>query len=513
MGKLNGFTEYSRLSEKYFPVNRRIKNYKEFTIKPKTTELKNQAARCMDCGVPFCHSGCPLGNLIPDFNDLVLNNKWKEALDILHLTNNFPEFTGRLCPAPCEAACVLGIIDPPVSIEMIEKYIVEKGFSEGWIKPVIPRNRTGKKIAIVGSGPAGLAAAQQLNSVGHDVTVLERDNKIGGLLRYGIPDFKLEKKIIDRRINLLKKEGINFKCKIEVGKTKSLKDLESTYDIILLCTGSTIKRELEIEGAYLKGVEQAMDFLTYNNKYVDGQIDSFSNKFNSKGKNIIVIGGGDTGSDCIGTSNRHGAKKIINFEIAKKPPISRNDKNPWPHWPFTFKTSSSHEEGVHREWGILAKRFIGDKNGNLIGNNNHPILSLKNITSGDRGTYYVKVKKESSCADGYIKAKHVVKKEEATDDVVVEVKKAELIKILKPKLKKNGKLMIIDAEGTLSITGAVTEDKIDEILINEEEEVINDDNTFTYLLFVPSEGAEIRIIGKNNGEVVKELSFKIKVGK
>jgi len=367
MGKLNGFIEYSRLSEKYFPVNRRIKNYKEFTIKPKTSELKNQAARCMDCGVPFCHSGCPLGNLIPDFNDLVLNNKWKEALDVLHLTNNFPEFTGRLCPAPCEAACVLGIIDPPVSIEMIEKYIVEKGFSEGWIKPVIPRNRTGKKIAIVGSGPAGLAAAQQLNSVGHDVTVLERDNKIGGLLRYGIPDFKLEKKIIDRRINLLKKEGINFKCKIEVGKTKSLKNLESTYDIILLCTGSTIKRELEIGGAYLKGVEQAMDFLTYNNKYVDGQIDSFSNKFNSKGKNIIVIGGGDTGSDCIGTSNRHGAKKVINFEIAKKPPISRNDKNPWPHWPFTFKTSSSHEEGVHREWSILAKRFIGDENGNLIG--------------------------------------------------------------------------------------------------------------------------------------------------
>ena len=213
MGKLNGFTEYSRLTEKYFPVNRRIKNYKEFTIKPKTTELKNQAARCMDCGVPFCHSGCPLGNLIPDFNDLVLNNKWKEALDILHLTNNFPEFTGRLCPAPCEAACVLGIIDPPVSIEMIEKYIVEKGFSEGWIKPVIPRNRTGKKIAIVGSGPAGLAAAQQLNSVGHDVTVLERDNKIGGLLRYGIPDFKLEKKIIDRRINLLKKRALILNVK------------------------------------------------------------------------------------------------------------------------------------------------------------------------------------------------------------------------------------------------------------------------------------------------------------
>ena len=367
MGKLNGFTEYSRLDEKLFPVNNRIKNYKEFTITPKTSELKKQAARCMDCGIPFCHSGCPLGNLIPDFNDLVFNNKWKEALDILHLTNNFPEFTGRLCPAPCEASCVLGIIDPPVSIEMIEKYIVEKGFSEGWIRPILPTNRTGKTIAIVGSGPAGLAAAQQLNSVGHKVTVLERDNKIGGLLRYGIPDFKLEKKIIDRRIKLLKEEGVEFKCNTEVGKTKSIKDLESIYDIILLCTGSTIKRKLEIEGSNLKGVEQAMDFLKYNNKYVDGQIDSIPKKFNAKGKNIIVIGGGDTGSDCIGTSNRHGAKKIINFEIAKKPPLSRNEKNPWPYWPFTFKTSSSHEEGVHREWSILTKRFIGDKNGRLIG--------------------------------------------------------------------------------------------------------------------------------------------------
>ncbi len=367
MRKLNGFTEYSRLNENLFPVNSRIKNYKEFTIKPKTIELKNQAARCMDCGVPFCHSGCPLGNLIPDFNDLVFNNKWKEAIDILHSTNNFPEFTGRLCPAPCEAACVLGIIDLPVSIEMIEKYIVEKGFLEGWIKPVIPKRRTGKKIVIVGSGPAGLAAAQQLNTVGHKVTVLERDNKIGGLLRYGIPDFKLEKKIIDRRVNLLKKEGINFKCNIEVGKTISLKDLESSYDIILLCTGSRVRRKLEIVGNNLKGVEQAMDFLTYNNKYVDGQIDSLSNKFNAKDKNIIVIGGGDTGSDCIGTSNRHGGKKVINFEIAKKPPLSRDEKNPWPHWPFTFKTSSSHEEGVHREWSILTKRFIGDKNGRLVG--------------------------------------------------------------------------------------------------------------------------------------------------
>ncbi len=367
MGKVKGFKEYDRIDEKYIPVRKRLKNYKEFTISPKKSELNSQAARCMDCGVPFCHSGCPLGNLIPDFNDLVYKNKWKDALDVLHSTNNFPEFTGRLCPAPCEAACVLGIIDPPVSIELIEKHIVEKGFKENWIIPKIPAKRTGKKVAIIGSGPAGLAAAQQLNSVGHNVTVYERDNKVGGLLRYGIPDFKLEKNIIDRRVNILKKEGITFKCNIHVGKTVKFKDLESNYNAILLCTGSTIKRNLDIEGVKSKGVVQAMDFLTHNNLFVDDQISDHMDLYNAKDKNVIVIGGGDTGSDCIGTSNRHGAKSVINFELAPKPPSERDKNNPWPYWPFTLKTSSSHEEGANREWSILTKKFVEDSNGSLVG--------------------------------------------------------------------------------------------------------------------------------------------------
>tara|TARA_B100001769_G_scaffold271911_1_gene265485 strand:- start:564 stop:2015 length:1452 start_codon:yes stop_codon:yes gene_type:complete len=366
MGKVKGFKEYKRIDEKYIPVRKRLKNYKEFTITPKKSELNSQAARCMDCGVPFCHSGCPLGNLIPDFNDLVYNNKWKEALDILHSTNNFPEFTGRLCPAPCEAACVLGIIDPPVSIELIEKQIVERGFKENWITPKIPNKQTGKRIAIIGSGPAGLAAAQQLNSVGHSITVYERDSKIGGLLRYGIPDFKLEKNIIDRRIDILIKEGIEFKCNIEVGKDLTINDLEKDYDAILMSTGSTIKRSLDIPGNELSGVIQAMDFLSHNNKYVDGVLDKHLDIYNAKGKNVIVIGGGDTGSDCIGTSNRHGAKNIVNFELAPKPSSKRDLKNPWPHWPFTLKSSSSHEEGVERKWSILTKKFIGDKNNNII---------------------------------------------------------------------------------------------------------------------------------------------------
>ena len=367
MGKVKGFKEYDRIDEKYVPVRKRLKNYKEFTISPKKKELESQAARCMDCGVPFCHSGCPLGNLIPDFNDLVYNNKWKEALDVLHSTNNFPEFTGRLCPAPCEAACVLGIIDPPVSIELIEKHIVEKGFSENWIVPRIPSKRTGKKVAIVGSGPAGLAAAQQLNSVGHKVTVYERDDKIGGLLRYGIPDFKLEKNIIDRRLKILEKEGVTFKCNVDIGKDIDIPDLESKYDSILLCTGSTIKRSLDIPGIDLPGVIQAMDFLTHNNRFVDNQLSDHLECFNAKGKNVIVIGGGDTGSDCIGTSNRHGAKNVINFELASKPPTERSEENPWPYWPFTLKTSSSHEEGSEREWNILTKGFVSDSDNNLIG--------------------------------------------------------------------------------------------------------------------------------------------------
>ena len=366
MGKLRGFLDYDRTVEKNIPVYKRIKNFKEFTIKPDDDELVKQGSRCMDCGVPFCHSGCPLGNLIPEFNDAVHNKNWREALEILHSTNNFPEFTGRLCPAPCEAACVLGLISPPVSIEMIEKYIVERGFSEGWIKPNIPQNRTGKKIAIVGSGPAGLAAAQQLNSAGHSVIVYERDPKIGGLLRYGIPDFKLEKSIIDRRVNLMIEEGVKFKTSIEIGKDIKINKLKDDNDIVLLCGGATIKRNLPIPGHNSSGIVQAMDFLKNQNEIVDG-LKKVIPELDARGKNVIVIGGGDTGSDCIGTSNRQGAKSVVNFEILPKPPKDRSNENPWPYWPFTLKSTSSHEEGIKREWSILTKEFIANDKGQLTG--------------------------------------------------------------------------------------------------------------------------------------------------
>ena len=363
MGKLKGFIEYERTDEGLVPVKKRVKNYKEFTLKPSDEKLKEQGGRCMDCGVPFCHSGCPLGNLIPDFNDAVYNNEWEKALYLLHSTNNFPEFTGRLCPAPCEAACVLGLINPPVSIEMIEKYIVERGFKEGWIKPNPPKIRTGKKIAVVGSGPAGLAAAQQLNKVGHEVHVFERDSKIGGLLRYGIPDFKMEKHIIDRRLSILEEEGIKFYTETEVGKDLSSEELKQ-YDSVVLCGGATIKRNLPIQGSNLNGVKQAMDFLKLQNEVVDG-IKKTSEDLNAKNKDVIVIGGGDTGSDCIGTSNRQEAKSVTNFEIMPKPSKERSEENPWPYWPFKLKTTSSHEEGIHREWSILTKEFVGDKMGNV----------------------------------------------------------------------------------------------------------------------------------------------------
>jgi len=365
VGKLKGFIEYNRVEEKHIPVRKRIKHYKEFTIKPSESKLIKQGGRCMDCGVPFCHSGCPLGNLIPDFNDSVYNNEWEKALSILHSTNNFPEFTGRLCPAPCEAACVLGIINPPVSIEMIEKYIVERGFQKGWIKPMSPTKRTGKKIAVIGSGPAGLAVAQQLNKAGHSVEVFERDAKVGGLLRYGIPDFKMEKHVIDRRINILKKEGIIFKTNTEVGKNFSINKL-TNYHSVVLCGGATIRRKLPIKGAELNGIKQAMDFLKFQNQVVDG-IKKPLNELNASGKNVIVIGGGDTGSDCIGTSNRQRAKSVTNFEMMPEPSSERTKENPWPYWPFKLKTTTSHEEGIKRQWNILTKEFTGDKNGNVIG--------------------------------------------------------------------------------------------------------------------------------------------------
>ena len=366
MRKTTGFLEYKREVEGYITPKSRIKNYKEFTIALDEPKLKEQGARCMDCGIPFCHSGCPLGNLIPDFNDNVYNGKWKEAAEILHKTNNFPEFTGRLCPAPCEEACVLGINEDPVTIENIEKNIVETAFKEGWIKANPPKIRTDKTVAIIGSGPAGLAAAQQLNRAGHRVTVFERDAKVGGLLRYGIPDFKMEKHVIDRRVAVLEEEGISFKTNTYVGIDIQTKQLQEDYDAVLLCGGATVRRKIPIPGADLKGVHQAMDFLKANNEYVDG-LKEFEELISAKNKNVIVIGGGDTGSDCIGTSNRHGAKSVTNFEILSKPSEGRPAHQPWPYWPMKLKTTSSHQEGVERFFSVSTKEFLGDKDGNLKG--------------------------------------------------------------------------------------------------------------------------------------------------
>lgn len=366
MGKITGFLEIERQVEAHDKVENRLKHYKEFTIPMEEKALKDQGARCMDCGVPFCHSGCPLGNLIPDFNEHVYKGRWKEAAKVLHATNNFPEFTGRLCPAPCEEACVLGINEDPVAIENIEKNIVETAFKEGWINAQPPTVRTGKKVAVVGSGPSGLAAAQQLNRAGHHVTVFERDSKVGGLLRYGIPDFKLEKEVIDRRIKVLEAEGILFKTDAHVGKTISVETLKSDFDAIALCGGATVRRGIPIKGAHLKGVVQAMDFLKQNNQRVAG-INEFNEAILATGKNVIVIGGGDTGSDCIGTSNRQGAKSVTNFEILSKPSEGRPANQPWPYWPMKLRTSSSHKEGVARFFSISTKEFLGNKTGDLVG--------------------------------------------------------------------------------------------------------------------------------------------------
>jgi glutamate synthase (NADPH/NADH) small chain len=363
MGKVTGFKEFERQDETYRSVIDRVKNYNEFTVPLSDQEITKQGSRCMDCGIPFCHSGCPLGNLIPDFNHMVHQGEWQKASWILHSTNNFPEFTGRLCPAPCEQACVLGIIEDPVSIEQIEKNIVERAFKEGWIKPQPPKTRTGKKTAVIGSGPAGLAAAQQLNRAGHTVTVFERHDEVGGLLRYGIPNFKMEKGIIDRRIKILEAEGIIFKTNVNVGVTYDVKDLKA-FDAIVLCGGATESRSLPTPGIDANGVVQAMDFLTQQTKVLFGK--EVENQIMATGKDVIVIGGGDTGSDCIGTSNRHGAKSVVNFEIMPKPPGERSPTTPWPFWPLKLKTSSSHEEGSERNWLINTKEFVKDETGKLI---------------------------------------------------------------------------------------------------------------------------------------------------
>lgn len=364
MGKPTGFLEFERATPAKQTTSERVLHYKEFVAPLSNQELNQQSARCMNCGVPFCHNGCPLGNIIPEFNDAVYKKNWAEAYEILSATNNFPEFTGRICPAPCESACVLGINQPPVAIEEIEKHIIEIAFEKGLVKPFKPITRTGKTVAVIGSGPAGLAAAAQLNYSGHLVTVFERDDAPGGLLRYGIPDFKLEKWVIDRRIQLMEAEGIVFKCNINVGVSISINDLLREYSAIVLAGGATIPRDLSIEGRHLNGVHFAMDYLKQQNKRV-AEIDIDSNPILATNKNVVVIGGGDTGSDCIGTANRQRAASITQFELMPKPSASRTANMPWPQYPFILKTTSSHEEGANREWAIATKKFIGDENGNL----------------------------------------------------------------------------------------------------------------------------------------------------
>jgi len=381
MGKPTGFKEFERKTEPYRDAMERLIDFKEIYTDHNEELLQTQGARCMDCGVPFCQSndGCPVYNLIPEWNDLVYNNRWKEALDRLHKTNNFPEFTGRVCPAPCEGACVLGIHEPPVTIKNIECAIADRGFEEGWVVANPPKTRTGKKVAIVGSGPAGLAAAAQLNQQGHEVTVFERDDRIGGLLMYGIPNMKLDKGVVDRRVNLLAEEGVNFVVNADVGSKSvngiSVKQLLDDHDALLLATGATTPRDLNIGNRQGEGVHFAMEFLLKNTRsLLDSNLDD-ENYISAKDKNVIVIGGGDTGTDCIGTSLRHGCKSLVNFEIMPKPPVDRGDNNPWPTWPVIFRVDYGHEEAAARDgndprvYSISGKDFVRDDDGKLLGIN------------------------------------------------------------------------------------------------------------------------------------------------
>ncbi|RYF17197.1 MAG: glutamate synthase subunit beta [Comamonadaceae bacterium] len=372
MGKVTGFMEFERVEEGYKPVPERLKHYKEFVVGLDDKQAKVQAARCMDCGTPFCNSGCPVNNIIPDFNDLVYQQDWKNAWTVLDSTNNFPEFTGRICPAPCEAACTLNYNDDPVGIKSIEHAIIDRAWEHGWVQPRAARIRTGKKVAVVGSGPAGMAAAQQLARAGHDVTLFEKNDRVGGLLRYGIPDFKMEKHHIDRRVEQMKAEGVTIRTGVMVGElpkdskvtnwakeTISAQQLQEDFDAVVLTGGAEQSRDLPVPGRDLDGVHFAMEFLPQQNKLNAG--DKLKGQIRADGKHVIVIGGGDTGSDCVGTSNRHGAKSVIQFELMPQPPEEENKPLVWPYWPYKLRTSSSHEEGVKREFAIATKEFIGEK--------------------------------------------------------------------------------------------------------------------------------------------------------
>ncbi len=372
MGKATGFLEFERIEEGYKPVPERVKHYKEFVIGLSEDDAKKQGARCMDCGTPFCNNGCPVNNIIPDFNDLVFQGDWKNAITVLHSTNNFPEFTGRICPAPCEAACTLNINDDAVGIKSIEHAIIDRAWAEGWVKPLVAKHKTGKKIAIVGSGPAGMAAAQQLARAGHDVTLFEKNDRVGGLLRYGIPDFKMEKVHIDRRVEQMQAEGVVFKTGVlvaDLGKdskvtnwakdTVSPEQLKKDFDAVLLTGGAEQSRDLPVPGRELQGVYFAMEFLPQQNKVNAG--DKFKDQIRADGKHVIVIGGGDTGSDCVGTSNRHGAVSVTQFEVMPMPPEMENKPMVWPYWPTKLRTSSSHEEGCERAFSVSTKEFIGEK--------------------------------------------------------------------------------------------------------------------------------------------------------
>ena len=363
MGKVTGFLDFPRLAEGYVAPAERVKNYKEFVMHLSDEEAKTQGARCMDCGIPFCNNGCPVNNIIPDWNDLVYKQDWEGALEVLHSTNNFPEFTSRICPAPCESACTLNINSDPVGIKSIEHAIIDKAWENNWVLPQVPKNKTGKKIAIVGSGPAGMAAAQQLARVGHHVVVLEKNDRIGGLLRYGIPDFKMEKLHIDRRVKQMEEEGVVFKTNQNVGENVKPDDLIDEYDAVILAGGAEWPRDLPIPGRDLDGVHFAMDFLPLQNKVVAG--DKFDDQIMATNKHVVVIGGGDTGSDCVGTSNRHGAASISQFELMPQPPENENKLLAWPYWPLKMRTSSSHEEGCDRDWSIATKSFVDDGNGKV----------------------------------------------------------------------------------------------------------------------------------------------------